>query len=314
MSRISKGVALLFNTRHSIRTLFPKPWETSAAPYYIVGPLDNRDGHCGHTCGYLIDAQGIPYRNSTDGRKYLPLVVARYALQMWSIGGLNDDPNAKAKALNVLPWLMESADASGVWGAGEALPPGVPSAIVQGVVLSALTRFASAVRDSSLQALIERATERLVAPVQQLGTLDHLPEGPFLEEFASRSHVLNGCVYGLFALYDLHDGLGYDRVRDLARNVEHTLIRVLPRFTASNGWSRYALNVYGTAPLASAHYHRSHVRLFTIIAERSGVPSVADTVEQWKAAHDRPWTRARVVMTKSLQVVWARDVRRLPLR
>jgi hypothetical protein len=314
MSRVRKGIALLFNTHHSIRKVFARPWDKAAAPYYLVGSLDNSDGHAGHTRTFRFDRNGVPYRDTPHGRKYAPLIVARYALQMWSIAGLKDDRDARENALKVLPWLLDAADDSGVWDSAGALPPGVPSAIVQGVVLSALSRFASVTRDSGPQLAIERGADRLVAPIEEHGTLDHLPEGPFLEEFATRSHVLNGCVYGLFGLYDLIDGLHYDPVREIARAVEETLIRSLPRFTASNGWSRYALNAYGTAPLASAHYHRSHIRLFTIIGERTAAPSVAATVETWKAAHDRPWTRATVALAKSLQVVWARDVRRLPLR
>ena len=314
MSRFNKGVALLFNTQHSLRTVVPRPWDRKRAPYYLVGSVENLDGHAGHTKKFRFDSRGVPYLVAPEGDRYSALVIARYALQMWSIAELTGNLDAQAKALDVLPWLVEASGASGVWDTGGALPPNTPSAIVQGCGISALVRFATVVHDSALERAIERAAERLVAPVAQSGTLDHLPEGPFLEEFATRSHVLNGCVYGLFGLYDLMDGLKCDRFREQTIAIEATLLATLHRFTARSGWSRYALDVYGRAPLASAHYHRSHIRLFTIISQRTGSETAARTVDRWKAAHGRPVTRAVVALSKSLQVIWDRDVRRLPLR
>jgi hypothetical protein len=112
----------------------------------------------------------------------------------------------------------------------------------------------------------------------------HSLGGPFLEEFESRSHVLNGCVYGLWALYDLVDGMRRSDVKLLADSVESCLARLAPRFTIGNGWSLYALDTYGYAPLASMAYHRSHIRMFTLLSQRTGQVAFADAVNEWARA------------------------------
>ena len=161
--------------------------------------------------------------------------------------------------------------------------------------------------------MLRRAINALVGPAAAGGTVTHSPEGSFLEEFESLSHVLNGCVYGLWALYDLIDGLAYSELRPLAESVESCLARLAPRFTMANGWSLYALDTYGYAPLASIHYHRSHIRMFRLLSARTGQAAYRHAVERWERALNSPFVRCTVLARKCAQVVWMRDFRRLPL-
>ena len=316
MSRLKKGLSLLRNSRGGQRAYFPRPWDRPVAPYYLVTAGHSVDDRCGYARRYHFDDDGVPYRDTDEGRKYEPLVVARYALAMWGVAALTGDRNAQRQALQVMPWLIESAGPECVW-ATAATPINArertPSAIVQGSVISALARFAAVVHDSHVERVIRIATERLVAPVERNGTLDVLPEGPFLEEFSSCSHVLNGCVYGLFALYDVIDGCGHDDAASIATAVESTLMRSVHRFSTSYGWSLYALDSYGVAPLSSLHYHESHIRLFTVLGQRTNAAPAWNAVDRWAAAMNRPLTRAAVTLAKSVQVIWMRDIRRLPL-
>jgi hypothetical protein len=127
------------------------------------------------------------------------------------------------------------------------------------------------------------------------------------------SHVLNGCVYGLWALYDLIDGMAYSELRPLVESVESCLARLAPRFTIANGWSLYALDTNGYAPLASIHYHRSHIRMFRLLAARTGQVAYSDAAERWERALNSSVVKCAVLARKSAQVMWMRDVLRLPL-
>jgi hypothetical protein len=81
----------------------------------------------------------------------------------------------------------------------------------------------------------------------------------------------------------------------------------------ANGWSLYALDTYGHAPVASVHYHRSHIRMFTVLHARTGLAAFADAVERWHGALNSRSARCTVLARKCAQVIWMRDVRRLPL-
>jgi hypothetical protein len=318
MNRFRKVWALLSDRRGARRTVFDRPWARSAtAPYYVVSAVHDDDKCGGYTRQYEFDNDGLPYARLSEGTEYNPLVIARYAIRMWSIASLTGNAQAAARAWQVFPALFKSGRESAVWGRSAdplKMSGQFPSSIVQGAVLSALTRFWSETRDAELRALIISAAERMVTPVCKQGALDGLVEGPFLEEFPSRSHVLNGCLYGLFGLYDVIDSGCSDRFQSVSDAVENTVLRALPRFTTGDGWSRYALDVFGHAPLASAHYHRSHIDLLTVLALRTGSTTAWRTVKKWDESMRDLAIRTSVACRKSVQVIWLRDVRRLPLR
>jgi hypothetical protein len=210
--------------------------------------------------------------------------------------------------------LLRSGVPTGVWQPGrsvDAMSGDVPSCIIQGAAISALVRIARTHPDVVPDAVLERAVKALVSPALEGGTATQTLGGPFLEEFDSLSHVLNGCVYALWALYDLVDGRGCSDLKPLVEAVEASLARLAPRFTMANGWSLYALDTYGYAPLASILYHRSHIRMFRVLSERTGHAAYAQAAERWTAAPARP--SAPFSPGKCTQVVWMRDVRRLAL-
>lgn len=164
--------------------------------------------------------------------------------------------------------------------------------------------------------VIERAAGRLMAPLGAGGTRSTLDGSPFLAEFPREppSHILNGCIYGLFGLYDLADALGDSQAASLAAAIEGTLASKISRFVTCLGWSRYALAVYGHAPLSSVHYHRYHIVMARILAQRTGAPQLADAARRWESALAATLPRILNGALKSGQVLWMRDVRRLPLR
>jgi hypothetical protein len=317
VTRTSKALAFFRQDSFGPYYLYPHPWRQASAPYYLVEGLDNRDGRGGYGSICQFDREGVPYISARTGREiYHPLVIARYVLRMFSLSALTGDESAHAPAEGAAAALARSGARTGVWRCGTSaddMSGDVPSCIIQGSAISALVRVRVRNPAAIPNDILRRAINALVAPAAEGGTVTHSPEGPFLEEFESLSHVLNGCVYGLWALYDLIDGLAYSELRPLAESVESCLARLAPRFTMANGWSLYALDTYGYAPLASIHYHRSHIRMFRLLSARTGHAAYRHAVERWERALNSPFVRCKVLARKCAQVVWMRDFRRLPL-
>ena len=317
VTRASKAIAFFRQEAADRYCLFPRPWQLPSAPYYLVEGFDNGDGQGGYGATCRFDGEGLPYICAADGRRvYNPLVTARYVLRMFSLGALTAAANAYAAAERGAEALVRSGTATGIWGPGrspDAMSAATPSCIVQASAISALVRVAHRNPRLVPDEVIARAVDGLIAPVAAGGTVTCDLGGPFFEEFESRSHVLNGCVYGLWALYDLIDGVGCSELDPLARSVESLLARLVPRFTLASGWSLYALDTYGHAPLASAHYHRSHIRMFTLLNARTGHAAFGDAAARWNQALNSRSVRCLVLARKCAQVMWMRDVRRLPL-
>jgi hypothetical protein len=290
----------------------PFPWRhPETLRYYVSYELDDPDGHGGYTRLYQFDDRGLPYTSGPHGALYDPLVVARYGIRMLAIAGACANPAAAGRARAVLEPLLTSVEATGSWGrAGRAdqMSTDRPSAIVQGVGLSALVRLAGRAPLPRVRAAVERALDRLVTPVEEGGTCSRLEGGPFLEEYPSQppSHVLNGGLYALFGLYDLEDGLAHEKAGTLAREIERTLVRALHRFDAHMGWSRYALHLHGHALLASAHYHRLHVTGLRVLQARTGHEAFGRWAARWERALRSPWRRTPMALLKVLETVYER--------
>jgi D-glucuronyl C5-epimerase C-terminus len=317
LTRMAKARAFFQPQTSTPVSMFSQPWKLSSPPYYLVEGLENSDRRGGYASMLSLDADGVPYRcDPRGGRTYHPLVVARYVLRMCSLGALTDDAGAFKAAERAALALVSSGAATGVWQPG-ADPDGMrgtaPSCIVQGTAISALVRVRHQAPLAVPRAVIERGVDALIAPVSGGGTVTHSLGGPFFEEFESRSHVLNGCVYALWAVYDVVDGLGLAALNPLAQSVESCLARVLPRYTTASGWSLYALDTYGYAPLASVHYHQSHIRMFSLLHTRTGEPSYGAFARRWTKALESRVTRYAALAQKSAQVIWMRDVCGLPL-
>jgi hypothetical protein len=295
-----------------------RPWGVARAPYFFGRPLSNTDGHGGYTKWNRFDGDGVPFSEDRGRPVYHPLVVARYAMKMLEIASSTGEAEADRRARAMLPALAASGSPTAAWGSGpspERMSADRPSSIVQGVVVSSLIRLSDGRPSRELAALIDRALDRLVRPVERGGTLSSLEGGPFLEETPGThvSHVLNGCLYGLFGLYDAADALGHPEAARVARDVERTLARAIGRFTAPLGWSFYALDAHGRRYLARAYYHATHIIQVRVVARRTGTASLALAADHWHRALRSTTTRLLLAGAKTAQVVWMRDIRRLPM-
>lgn len=312
--RIRQFGQFLRPSRLQGRTLHPFPWrEPGTLRYFLSYELGDPDGHGGYTREYRFDERGLPFTDGERGALYDPLVVARYGIRMLAISGVRSDPVAAERAHLVLEPLLVSAGATGAWGRAsqpDAMSSDRPSALVQGVGLSALVRLSGPEPPPRVRDVIERVFERLAAPIEQGGTVSQLDGRPFLEEYPSRppSHVLNGALYALFSLYDLEDALGHVRAAALAREVERTLEHAMSRFDAALGWSRYALCLRGRALLSSVYYHHLHVAGLRLLALRTGRSTFTDWADRWERALTSRWRRAPMAVAKACEIALERRV------
>lgn len=292
------------------------PWENgSRAPYHLVRDRMADDGKAGYTHRYRFDEQSLPYTQVDRHRVYSPLTVARYGMEMLELHG---DRWAAAEREAVRESLLESARGRAVWASGPSpyrMAGTVPSAMVQGIVVSSLLRLCEGEPDRAVRALIDEALMRMLRSVDADGAVSRLDGGPFLEEFPRRpaSHILNGCVYGLLGLYDAADCMGHVESARSAERIQETLSRSIWRFQASLGWSFYALKVSGRPYLASVHYHRSHIAMARLLGMRHRSEAFEAVARRWYTAMMRAERRVAAGCLKTSQAWWVRCVRRTPL-
>lgn len=321
-NRLGKAKQFLRVDEQETAELHPFPSEVAGFPYFLVLPIRNDDRRGGYARNHRFDDVGIPYRLEDGGAVYRPMIVARYALKMLAIYRKSRDPRDLQQALAVVPALAASSQPTGFWAAGSdarTMSGERGHSNVQGTVLSLLVRvlrqFPTEVDTAAVEAAIERGFERLVGRFPEDGCAVLFDGRLFLEEFVHEipSHILGGCITGLFGLYDLADALDQTRARVIAGRIEACLEHLAPSFTTRFGWSCYALNTCGVRIVSSMHYHRSLIWQLEILASRTGSPVFKSTVEQWKYALHSPMRRWTTGIEKLSQAFWLRTVRNMPL-
>jgi hypothetical protein len=298
----------------------PWPWTEPGVPYFVVNPPIDPDGHGGYGRNHSIDPQGLPYRIGPSGRRlYDPLLLARFSLKMLTLDAAGGCPDAGRRAQAVLEPLLASGESTGVWAPGPAPDRMVgtrPSGMIQGVVLSALLRLSRGADDSRLRGVVDRGFEALAEPIERGGAVSELGDGLWIEEIPRDPprHVLNGGLYGLFGVYDLADAQGDPRARALAADVERGLRSAVGQYCKRFGWSAYAIAMEGRAPVASLHYHESHVVLLDVVARRVRDARFAEVSQRWRAALASRRTRACVAVWKTAEANWTRALHGRQLR
>ena len=212
-----------------------------------------------------FDSKGIYLFHGYDGKPHLhALEIAQYALACWLAWRKTGESVWKERALRHCDWLVAHQDGQGAFLIGHKnpiyadLPTPWPSALAQGLAVSALIRAYLATEGAEYERAAQKAADFLRLPVEEGGVFRSFKEGTYLYEEYPRpalSGVLNGHISAVFALMEL----------GLAKGEFDNLLKLLPRYDTGY-WSLYALD--GTP--ASGFYHRHLVTQLNVLEEKDG--------------------------------------------
>ncbi|MDX6512109.1 MAG: hypothetical protein QOE36_1613 [Gaiellaceae bacterium] len=239
----------------------------------------------------------------------MPSSLGAAALAQLALGWWDRGESARAWFLVTADALADRAErrADGWrWRYEVAVPkyglrPGWCSAMAQGQAASVFVRAHLVTgRDDYAQAALaalqplHRATDGLVTSTSA---------GPVLEEAPSAqpSHILNGWIYALWGVRDVHQGLGDHGARVLFEESAACLESMLPRYD-TGWWTRYGL--YPELDLAKPFYHRIHALQLDAMSRLTGSSRYAEYAERWHG-YDTPVNRARIVARKGVALARA---------
>jgi heparosan-N-sulfate-glucuronate 5-epimerase len=131
-------------------------------------------------------------------------------------------------------------------------------------------------------------------------TIPHLvtstPAGPVLEESPSDppSHILNGWIYTLWGLWDVHVGLESREAGALFESSLEALRRMIGLYDVG-WWSRYSLYPHRVPDLAKPFYHRLHADQCDVLFRLTGMQEFKDAARAWHRydTAQRPWRSRR---------------------
>lgn len=234
--------------------------------------------------GIIMMSHYIDHK-SEESNYYSPVKIAHYAL-----GAYNDYLKTGKDIYEIrfkkhLEFLVNNysklkiKDSGIVWTTPSTNPKyNIPmdyiSAIVQGLVISALARGYELYKDEKYKELAEQALKIFRIPVEQGGILARTKWGNVYEEYPCLpySHVVNGFIFSLMGLFDLWKICGSVDARLLYLEGIETLNKLLPEWYTKH-WSKYDLRDISnnqSINLATHHYHCLHADQLKITYLQTG--------------------------------------------
>jgi heparosan-N-sulfate-glucuronate 5-epimerase len=245
--------------------------------------------------GYFVDLSPKTLAVTARSPEALPPAgLAQLALGWWE-RSLSGDPAAEAKFERTCALLADrgAPSSDGIrWPYSVVVPkyrlrPPWFSAMAQAQAASVFVRAFVASGNKRWRCLALDAIRPLVVKGES-DLVAFLPEGPVLEEVPGepRAHVLNGWVYALWGLWDVHVGL--DEVMAGMRFQESTdaLAMMLDRYDVG-WWTRYSLYPHVLDDLAKPFYHRLHITQMEAMAHLTGRREFDEAARRWRGYDNR---------------------------
>lgn len=247
------------------------------------------------------DRDGVLLAGKTQS--YHPTRIAQYALHRFGLWRANSDAAAKADFLAQARWLRDHQHAGGVyrfefpWSKYGAAP-GWSSAMAQGEAISVLLRAHASEPSEGFADAAMRAVEPFRLDVTRGGVVWRDGGDLFFEEIAndSAAHVLNGCIFALWGVWELWKCSDDPSLGELVERCAVTLRRWLPRYD-TGWWTLYSLMLSaGRHPhIATLKYHQFHIAQMAVLFGMLNEPAFKNAAARWDAYARSRECQSRVI-------------------
>jgi len=258
------------------------------------------------------DGDGVLLTNGMP--TYHPIGIAQFALHCYGRWIEQGDAVARESFLAQARWLQRSQRRIGLvdgcypfpfpWPKYGA-PSGWLSAMAQGEAISVLLRAHGLKPGAGFDAAARTAARPFDSAIERGGVVFKDGQDVFLEECAvlPAPHILNGCIFALWGVWELEQFDPQPRRRELIDAVLGTLLRWIGAFD-TQWWSRYSLqrSAGGRGHLATLKYHAFHIAQLRVLAEMTGDARFARIAERWEAYVSQFASRARVLFETALSL------------
>lgn len=278
---------------HEEPEINPAAFGSGVGPYYMKFARKARyEGPFNDSGIPLLDYHG------KVGRQYNPIAIAQYALGNYNLA-VNGETERLEIFLKNAQWLLNNrmANKNGVllwphhFDFEYFKPLKAPwfSGLAQGQGLSVLIRAYDVTKDQRYLDAAEETFRSLTLSIEDGGVLFRDLHGlPWIEEYLvdPPTHILNGCIWALWGIYDYGLLTQSDNAMQLFAACAATIAANLHKY--DNGfWSLYELTPQRFKSVASKYYHHLHIVQLRVMHRLTGDDLFRAYADKWCGYGDR---------------------------
>jgi len=234
-----------------------------------------------------FDQMGIPLYQKKEKTDYLPVLISFYALGHLQVYLDTDNRASLDKFIKISDWFVDQQQPDGSWLSPFPMPKfnlidPHPSAMIQGLALSCLTRAFKITNDEKYIKSSSRALDIFDLDIKDGGVTSDEEGIIFYEEYPSFpvKRVLNGFIYTLWGLHDLIRVNNNSRADKLYQTGLKSLETLLPKFDMGY-WSFYHISKDELVNPAAVHYHRLHIVQLEVMHQITGNELFKEYGSKW---------------------------------
>jgi heparosan-N-sulfate-glucuronate 5-epimerase len=261
-----------------------------------------------------FDEPGIPmldYRGAI-GNQYNPIAIAQYGLGNYNLYARTRNPDRRQKFLNTADWLVRELTPNQAgfpvwihnfdWEYRDILRAPWYSGLAQGQGISLLLRAHRETGKGIYLSCAEKAFRGFLVDVTEGGFTCRDELGNlWIEEYivSPPTHILNGCLWAVWGVYDYLLITGDAAARSLFESVVETLHNALPAYD-TGFWSLYEQSGTRLRMIASPFYHSLHIVQLRVMHKITGEAFFREQADRWETYQSSRLKRSRALIQKAI--------------
>lgn len=299
LRRLALGFPLTWS--HRRQHSFAGREHAGSGPYYVEWEPGN--GVFGEEWNMAPrDVNGV----LLTGSYYHPIRIAQFALHRHAKWLETRDEAARADFLAQAAWLRDHQQGRGVPGLYRfafswdkyGAEPGWWSAMAQGEAISVLLRAQSIEPANGYGDAAVHAAMPFGYDIERGGVVWRRGTDVFFEEIANEHapHVLNGCIFALWGVWELRERTGSVWLDPLIENCTATIARWLDRYD-TGWWTLYSLlrTAGGRPHFATLKYHQFHIAQMRVLSQMFDDRTFAAAADRWSEYVENADSRMRLL-------------------
>ena len=213
----------------------------------------------------------------TGEEVFFPIAIFQYGLAAYDLYLKKPSDDMKNIVTACANWAVENQDELGRWNTFSYENPAMPySSMAQAEGISLLIRANHLLKCSEYDAVIHRAFEYMIKPIENGGTTKYVDDKVYFYECPADPLILNGWIFSIWGLWDYVKEYKASKAESILNKTLKTLENSIPKYDLGY-WSKYE----DGKRISSPFYHSLHIAQLNVMYDLTGKEVYNEFAARW---------------------------------